>query len=103
MARYRNKQIAHSYGDDNASTIVARVWKVQLLAQRLILSMAASPEYTIIYIQDITRSYIQPEVHFRREVYTRPSKIMNLPFNKLLNVPKTLNGIPESRLYCYPT
>lgn len=101
--RYKSRLVSQNYDDDQEATILWRARTVHWLTQRLIWTMAALLVYMITHVRNIALVNIQCYPSLQHHVDIRPSKKMNLPPNKGLNVTKPLYGIQESGLYGYLT
>lgn len=95
--------MAQNYADDDATSIATKAPSVQIYSQRVTLSLAAYIPNIVSYTRNITQSYIQSHSELERDVHIQAPPELDLPPGCVLEVVKTLYGIPESGLHCYLT
>lgn len=101
--RKKSRLVAQNYSDDDASSIATKAPTVQRFSKRATLSISASIPTMVPYTRDITQAYIQSHTELERTMYIRATKDLGLPDGYVLQVEKTLYGIPESGLNWYLT
>lgn len=116
MDEIKGKSTAHPYeksilvvqahNDDGKHNILTQAPTIQRCSQRLILCIAPGlfPKYKL-YLRDITQAYVQSKYPLNRTIYAKPPREISnsLPNGMIMQILRTLYGLPESGAYWFRT